>query len=274
MAKVGFIGYGSMGSMLVNGFISSNTLPARDIIVSTYTKEKLKKIKDKWRDINIACSNIDVVKNAKYIFVCVKPLQVRDVLAEIREFLRKDQILISIAGCVTIPNIEKLIDGKIVKIIPTLVSEVNEGITLICYNSKISGEEKSFIEKLFNSISRVKIINEDYFEVAADLTSCAPGLIAAIFQEFVEAGLRHSTFSKEEVEEMVLLTLYGTAKLLYENNMKFDETISRVATKGGITEEGVKVLKEGLPHVFDRVFEKTLTKHGVVKEIICKDFNK
>jgi len=41
-----------------------------------------------------------------------------------------------------------------------------------------------------------------------------------------------------------------------------------VTTKGGITEEGVKVLNRHLPAVFDEVFEKTLAKHATVKEMV------
>jgi pyrroline-5-carboxylate reductase len=50
--------------------------------------------------------------------------------------------------------------------------------------------------------------------------------------------------------------------------MEFFELIDRVATKGGITEEGVKVLNRHLPAVFDEVFEKTLAKHETVKEMV------
>lgn len=36
--KVGFIGYGSMGSMLVNSFIEYGALKPEDIIISTRTR--------------------------------------------------------------------------------------------------------------------------------------------------------------------------------------------------------------------------------------------
>ena len=52
--------------------------------------------------------------------------------------------------------------------------------------------------------------------MAADFTSCAPGMVAAIFQNFVEAGLKHSGLPKEIAQQMVISTLFGTAKLLLE----------------------------------------------------------
>ncbi|GAB6275056.1 MAG: hypothetical protein STSR0004_19210 [Peptococcaceae bacterium] len=67
---------------------------------------------------------------------------------------------------------------------------------------------------------------------------------------------------------MVINTLYGTAKLLYEKSMKFDDVVTRVATKGGITQEGVKVLEDKLPEIFNEVFKVTLAKHEMIKNTI------
>jgi pyrroline-5-carboxylate reductase len=55
---------------------------------------------------------------------------------------------------------------------------------------------------------------------------------------------------------------------MVEKEMSFSDMVRRVATKGGITEEGVKVLNDRLPSVFDDVFYKTLAKHDAVKKMI------
>lgn len=216
MIKAGFIGYGSMGSMLIHGFISSKKIKAKEVIVSTRTISRLDELKSRWKEINIAESNSEVAEKAKYIFICVKPLEVKKILEEIKDFCNIDKHIISIAGAVTIENIEKIIDCKVTKLIPSVTSEVKEGISLVCHNKKVSQEERDFIEGLLNEISRVKVVEEKDFEVATELTSCAPGLISAIFDEFVNAGLRQSTLKKEEAVEMVMRTLYGTAKLYVE----------------------------------------------------------
>jgi pyrroline-5-carboxylate reductase len=260
MIQIGFIGYGSMGSMLLNGFISSGKINQNQIIVSTKTKSKLETIKAKFDQIHIAQSNMEVAQKAKYIFICVKPLEVKSILAEISKFATSETHIISIAASVTIKNIEEIINGKITKIIPSLTSEVKEGISLVCHNNIVSKNDAAFVESLLGGISVVKIIDENNLETATEITSCGPGLIAAMFQEFVNAGLRHSNLSREDVEEMVIRTFSGTAKLMLEENMKFEDIINRVATKGGITEEGVKILKTGLPKTFDEMFYQTRDK--------------
>ncbi|HEY8390812.1 MAG TPA: pyrroline-5-carboxylate reductase dimerization domain-containing protein [Clostridia bacterium] len=48
--------------------------------------------------------------------------------------------------------------------------------------------------------------------------------------------------------------------------MNFQDVISRVATKGGITEEGIKVFEKTLPQVFDEMFEQTLNRRKIISE--------
>ena len=64
----------------------------------------------------------------------------------------------------------------------------------------------------------------------------------------------------EEIVRMVLNTMVGTGKLMLEKDYSFEQVVSRVATKGGITEEGTKVIREQLPEVIDELFNRTLEK--------------
>jgi pyrroline-5-carboxylate reductase len=132
--------------------------------------------------------------------------------------------------------------------------------------------DASYIESLLSGISKVKLIEECNMDIAIDLTSCAPGFIAAIFKEFVNSAVRLSNISEADAEAMVMRTLYGVSKLFCERNMSFDDTISRVAVKGGITEEGVNILKSGLPDTFDKMFKQTLSKRIAIKEMVHRDF--
>jgi len=268
LKKIGFIGYGSMGSMLVNGFLSAKVLKQEDIVVSNRTFSKIEGLAQRWAGISLTSDNRKVVKECEGVFVCVKPFDVLPVLHEIKNELSEKTHLISITGCVSLDDIGSVFSGQATKIIPSITSEVKEGISLCCHNAKVTGENARRLEALMSSISRVILIKEEDFEVAADLTSCGPGLIAAIFDNFVKVGVRHSDLSLEKAQQMVVSTLLGTAKLLAEKGFGFSELIDRVATKGGITEEGVKVLNTQLPEIFDDVFRVTLSKHDQVKELI------
>jgi pyrroline-5-carboxylate reductase len=268
MKKVGFIGYGSMGSMLVNGFLTSGILSPEQIAISNRNMTKIVSMNRSWRGITLTTDNRQVARESDILFICVKPMDVLPVLQEIHSDFNASIYLVSIAACVTLNDIESQFSGELTKVIPSLTSEVKEGVSLVCHNLKVTQENKNYLEMLLGTISKVACIKESDFEVAADLTSCAPGMIAAIFDNFVQAGIRHSDIPPEVAYQMVVSTLFGTSKVMMEKGIGFSEMIRRVATKGGITEEGVNVLNNHLPCVFDEVFQKTLTKHAHVKERI------
>ncbi|GAB6275057.1 MAG: hypothetical protein STSR0004_19220 [Peptococcaceae bacterium] len=92
---VGFIGFGSMGSLLVNGFLSANAIDEKNTFISTRTKQKLGELKRKYPKVNICETNTELASKCKYIFICVKPLEVMDVLFEIKNSLFNDVHIIS-----------------------------------------------------------------------------------------------------------------------------------------------------------------------------------
>ncbi len=272
--RIGLIGYGSMGSMLAKGMLNNGIVPPRNFFIATRSQAKIDRINAQYPEVQIG-SIAEAAKYADVLFVCVKPLDVKDILREIKAYIREDCHLITIAGGVTIANIEKILPRcKITKLIPSLTSEVNEGVSLVCNNVHVGEEDTANVQQLLQAFSLVKTIHETDFEIATDLTSCMPGFIAAIFSEFVEASLKHGTLTREESTEMVVKTLYGTAKLLSGSNMGFAETLARVATKGGITEEGATVLQRMLPEVFDAAIVATLAKNEAVKGRMDELFNR
>ena len=72
---------------------------------------------------------------------------------------------------------------------------------------------------------------------------------------------------------MVLNTMCATGELMLKKEMSFDEVVSRVATKGGLTEEGTKVIYEQFTGTADRLFEKTLEKRRLTAERTEELFN-
>lgn len=268
MDKIGFIGYGSMGSMIIKGILDSNILEGERMVISTRSRNKLDDLEKNHPEIEIAPNNISLANKCQNIFIFVGTGEVKGVIEEIKHEISENTHIIYISAGLTIETFESKFKGKITKVIPSLTSEVGEGVSLVCHNAKVTFKDTEFVKTIFGSISSVKTIEEEDLEVASDLASCAPAFIAQIFREFASSGIRNSNLNKEEAEEMVIKTLYGTAKLIHEGNMNFDEVVTRVATKGGITHEGIKVLEKRTPLMFDELFQATYNKNRITKQIL------
>ena len=137
----------------------------------------------------------------------------------------------------------------------------------------MENKDAEYIKTLFNTLGAVKIINEAHLEWAEYLILATQDLIAAVFREFVAAGMKYGGLSRKEAKKMVIETFYGTSKLFHEKIMKFPETVSQVATKGGITEVGNALLTGRLPGVFAQLFDKVMEKYKRMKIEITSQYN-
>lgn len=273
MFDFGFIGFGSMARMLIHSLIKFSGADPGSICATRKDKSRLNEINDMFPGVTAYDTSREIAENSRIVFLCAKPAEIKGVLLEIVPFVNKNSHIVSIAGTVSMDNLNSVYSGKISKLMPTLTSEVGAGISLICHNESVTSEDAEFLEKSISPFGKVKAVRDCDLGFAAELTSCAPGFIASIFGHFADAASLHtSSFSAREISEMVTETLFATAKLLAETGMSFNEIVSRVATKGGITQEGVAVFIETLPRVFDEMFRKTLGKRRLVEAKINTDF--
>jgi pyrroline-5-carboxylate reductase len=260
-----------MGSMLIRHFIRTGVAAPQEITACSKAGASARALAAE-TGIAVKDSDHEVAQGVDVLFICVRPLDVCGVLAEIRGVLPKETLLISIAGCVTLADLAAWTGPGVrcARIIPSITAEEHSGISLVTWGSWVTPEDKELVFSLFSAIGTPVEIEERHIEVYSDLTSCAPALFAAMMQEYAAAAVRKEGVPPALAEYLVRHTLIGTAWLLSSKETGFDAIISRVATRGGITEEGVKVLRSRLPAVYDELLDATLAKHELVKQAIAQ----
>ena len=267
--RIGIIGYGSMGKMLAGKFAVSGTLKESSILVSTRTKEKLKALP---AGIEACCSNMELAALADIIFLCVKPGDLKGIIEEINPVLKQKALLVSLNGSVSFAMLERITDRKIAKVIPSVTAEINQSQTLVCYNRLVEEIDKTQLRSLLECIGDIIELPEQEMGMGSELVSCMPGFIASVFDVISCSAKKHTEIPVSQVVHMVLKTMTATGELMLKNDFSFGEIVSRVATRGGITEEGTKVIYEQFPTVADQLFEKTLEKRKQTAERAAESF--
>jgi len=263
MTKLGFIGTGHMGCMLVEKFVETGAAQAEAVLASNRTAEKIERLA-KATGIRPA-SNRKVAEMSDVIFICVRPLDVRDVISDVSHLLTSHKLVVSVAGDVSLEKLQSLCPARMARAFPSMASQKLQGVTLLAFGDNTTAEDRRIIVDLFHAIGQTAEVEEKDFDVLADLTSCAPGYFAALMREFVLAAEKKG-ISSELAERLVKQTLLGTALLLEEES--FAGLIKSVATIGGITEAGVKVILREAPGMFDQLFQATQARHELVRKKI------
>lgn len=270
--EIGIIGIGHVGSMLVQKFTEFNLFAEENIYASNRTVEKLQSLKEKYPSINICTSVGELAKKCSNIILCVKPLDLPYVLLEIQPYIDEKTYLMVSTSMIKHEDIRKFHTGSITIFMPTLISMVNGGVSLVYHNEHVDEKKKEYFHKILNPFSEIKVLGEEDINLSQNMTATFPGLYAEIMLEFVKAASKRSkNVSDEDLEHMLLVSLLGASRLLLEKNMSFEETIKRVSTKGGTTNAGVTVLKKMLPEVFDATLDASITRHDEMSNAVSNN---
>lgn len=267
--NIGIIGYGSMGKMILEKIAESGTINHKELFISNRNIEKINHLTEVY---NVCRSNGELAEKADVIFICVRPSDIKSVLEEMKSNVKDDALIVSLNGSITFELIEKVIDRKIAKAIPSITAEINQSQTLVCFNNKVADSEKKELISILRCMGNVIELPENEMGMGSELVSCMPGFIASIFGVLCQAAKKHTSIPEKQVVQMVLNTLCATGNLMLENDMSFDEVVSRVATKGGITEEGVKVVNSEFSEIADKIFVKTLKKRSLTVKKVEESF--
>ncbi|MDD1736203.1 MAG: NAD(P)-binding domain-containing protein, partial [Methanothrix sp.] len=200
MTAFGFIGTGHLGSMLVRQFVQTGAIEAEEILVSNRTPEKAERLA---LALGIRpSSNRVVAELSDVIFICVRPLEVRDVLSDVAHLLDSGKLLVSVAADVSLEKLQSLCQARLARAFPSMACQKRQGVTLLAFGDNATREDRRLVEGLFQAIGRAVEVEEKDFAVLADLTSSGPGYLAALMREFALAAEREG-IAAELAESLV-----------------------------------------------------------------------
>ena len=156
--KLGFIGTGNMAGAIMGGIIKKGIIAPEEIIGSDIMEAGRERAK-KEHGIHVTADNIEVTQKAEVLVLSVKPQFYAQTIAEIKDAVREDQLIITIAPGKTLAWLEEQF-GKKVKIVRTMPNTpalVGEGMTAACPNDAVTEEEKNYALELLSSFGKVEV---------------------------------------------------------------------------------------------------------------------
>ena len=264
MDCIGVIGYGHMGRMLVKGFLSSEALCPGEVVVASQSRESRDACAAAWPETGIAKTNRELARRCRTIILAVRPQEIREVLCDIVPVLDGDEHIVSLAAGISLGDLEALYPGPVTRAIPTVTSTVGQGTTLVCHGQRVRENDARRVEGVFSSIGNVMPVREEELAAATVLSSCGPGLLAAIIEELGGAVARASDLPPDRALLLTTEMVAATAAYLRETGKAPGDLVGEVATGGGVTEVGVAALQERLPEVLDGAVAAMLERCGTV----------
>lgn len=242
--KLGFVGTGNMASAIMGGIIDKKVIPAEEIIGSDLSAPGRERAKEQF-GIHVTGSNQEVVEKAEVVILAVKPQFYEDVITEIRDSVREDQIIITIAPGKTLAWLSEKF-GKTVKIVRTMPNTpamVGEGMTAACPNKHMTEEETDYVKTLLESFSRVEIVPERLMDVVVSVSGSSPAYVFVLIEAMADAAVSGG-MPRAQAYQFAAQAVLGSAKMVLETGRHPGELKDMVCSPAGTTIEAVRTLEE------------------------------
>ena len=243
--KIGFIGLGNMATAMIGGMLQKGIAKPEDIIGSSKTETTAEKVKTKF-NINTTTDNAAVAEQADILFLAVKPIFFPEVIAEIKDAVKTDTLIVSIAAG---RNLQYLKDAfgrpelKLIRCMPNTPALVLEGCTGVCIGENVTEEETEQVLSLLRSFGIASVVPERLMDVVVGVSGSSPAYVFMFIEAMADAAVADG-MPRDKAYKLAAQSVLGSAKMVLDTGRHPGELKDMVCSPGGTTIEAVRVLEE------------------------------
>ncbi len=242
--SIGFLGAGKMATALAKGFIRAGLVAPKDVIASDVSEAACAAFA-KETGAKTTAFNPDVAKFANVLVLAVKPHQVTEALAEIRDALTEKHLIISIAAGVTIAKLETCLDdARVIRVMPNTPALVNSSATGFALGKAATPADAELVTKLFSSVGVAFQVKEALLDAVTGLSGSGPAYVYLFIEALSDGGVA-AGLPRDIATKLAAQTVLGAAQMVLETGQHPGALKDMVTSPGGTTIEGVHELEKG-----------------------------
>lgn len=251
--KIGVVGYGNMGEAFAKALSSKVEVLVYDI---SFDKRE-KALSD---GFGVAQSMDFLLSESDWLLLAVKPKDAPQVLHSLRDKLHH-RLIVSLVAALTTEKIREYSGAElIVRLMPNINALVGMSTIAYAFGGECREELKKQFLNIFSSCGSLYEIPESMFDAFTALAGSGPAFTFKFIHALALAGVMEG-FSYDVARGLILDMVAGSCELLKKMGGNPDEWVIRVASPGGTTIEGIKVLEErGFSGILMECIRKTSEK--------------
>jgi pyrroline-5-carboxylate reductase len=242
--KIAIVGCGNMGMAFARSFIQYDLVKRTDLLLIEKSQERSETLKEGKEGVVVSIIN-EQISNYDLVILSVKPQDFSSISSELKNYLKEEQVVLSIMAGITIQRIQAEMNHKlVVRAMPNTPAMLGMGITGFTAAEGISFAKLLKIENLINATGRsVYLEDESMLDAVTALSGSGPAYFYYIVKHMIEAGKKMG-FDEGMASLLVKQTMLGSYHLINNAEKSLDELITAVASKGGTTEAALKTFED------------------------------
>tara|TARA_B100000029_G_scaffold419177_1_gene424584 strand:+ start:1018 stop:1788 length:771 start_codon:yes stop_codon:yes gene_type:complete len=245
--KLGFIGTGKIASSVITGICTSK-ISFKKIFISPRNRNIARKLKKKFRKVNIAKTNQEVVDKCNWVFLAVTPKVGEKILPKLN--FRSNQKIISFISTINLAQLKKIVKkkSKIIRAIPLPPISLGKGPVPICPPDK---QLRNFFDKIGTTVEIKSEKSSKNFWSTSGMMAPFYEMLKILSDWLVKRGIKRNEAQKYITSLFVALS--EDSVINSKKHLKY--LVAESQTPKGLNEQAVKELRK---HGFYKSLEKSL----------------
>jgi len=128
--KILIVGGGNMGKTYAQSFLQAKIITEEQLVILEHSAGKVAQLKEEGYKHVIHEPTEKYLSKADLLVLAIKPQDAQVVFAALKDFIARDQLILSIMAGITIASISKgLNTPKVVRAMPNLPAQIGRGMT-------------------------------------------------------------------------------------------------------------------------------------------------
>lgn len=268
--KIAFLGCGSMGEAILAGLLSGGVSPS-SVTTTSRRVERAQELAQRYgitalAGAEVSDANVQATTGASVVVIGVKPNQVADLCKEISSALSADAVVVSVAGGVTVDQIERhLPKGQpVVRTMPNTPLMVGRGVVGIAGGHSAAESDVAAAARLFENPGTVLRVPEDKMDAVGAISGSGPAYFFYIAEALAHAA-EGMGFDKDTARVLAQNTAVGAGAMLAEPNADAEALRIAVTSPKGSTERAIAAFDEhGIPAAINAGAQAALARSAEV----------
>ena len=242
--KITLIGCGNMGSAILSGLIKSGVKP--DCITAADASAAARERAAEKFGIMTSDDNAAAAKDADVILLAVKPQYLKPVLADVRNVIRPEQLVLSIVAGVHIAALREGLGGheKIVRAMPNTPALIGKGITGFSPAPAVTAEEKETAAAILHSLGMAEELPEHLLDAVTAVSGSGPAHVFLFIEAMADAAVLEG-MPRDQAYRFAAAAVEGSAAMVLESGEHPGVLKDRVTSPAGTTIEALRILEQG-----------------------------
>ena len=240
----GFIGSGKMATALIRGMLRVGILPESISASDPNPSARAALVADS--GINTHDSNRAVIDGSDVVVLAVKPQSMASVLAELKPWITRDHLVVSIAAGISLATLADGLgtDRRIARAMPNTPALVGEGAAGFCLGPGTIEGDEAIVEACLSAVGRAFLVPESLLDAVTGLSGSGPAFVYIMIEALADGGVQVG-LPREMALILAAQTVLGSARMVLETGLHPGVLKDQVTSPAGTTIAGVHALERG-----------------------------